>query len=135
MSDVDVVHDHPLTGPLYRSPPARTPVVTTAHGPFDATLSPVYRAMRGVAVVAISYHQAAAADGVPLAGVIHHGLDVESVPVGRGNGGAPRTRRRSIPRRGPPPTSTPVPGRRSTAADSSPPPCCRPSWARLSPGA
>jgi hypothetical protein len=61
--------------------------VTTAHGPFDATLSPVYRAMRGVAVVAISHHQAATADGVPLAGVIHHGLDVESVPVGRGNGG------------------------------------------------
>jgi hypothetical protein len=24
--------------------------VTTAHGPFDATLSPVYRAMRGVAL-------------------------------------------------------------------------------------
>ena len=61
--------------------------MTTAHGPFDETLGRVYHAMRGVAVVAISYHQAASADGVPLAGVIHHGLDVESVPVGGGNGG------------------------------------------------
>jgi hypothetical protein len=67
--------------------PVPPPVVTTAHGPFDATLGPVYRAMRGVAVVAISYHQAATADGVPLAGVIHHGLDLNSVPLGRGDGG------------------------------------------------
>src|SRR4051794_38709940 len=105
MSDVDVVHDHTLTGPLYRPPPAGTPVVTTAHGPFDATLSPVYRAMRGVAVVAISYHQAATADGVPLAGVIHHGLDVESVPVGRGNGGYASFLRRLFPGEGPPPAA------------------------------
>jgi glycosyltransferase involved in cell wall biosynthesis len=101
MSDVDLVHDHTLTGPLYRRPPAGTPVVTTAHGPFDATLSPIYRAMRGVAVVAISYHQAATADGVPLAAVIHHGLDVESVPVGRGNGGYASFLGRMSPEKGP----------------------------------
>lgn len=101
MSDVDVVHDHTLTGPLYRRPPADTPVVTTAHGPFDATLGPVYRAMRGVAVVAISHHQATTADGVPLAGVIHHGLDVESVPVGRGNGGYASFLGRMSPEKGP----------------------------------
>jgi glycosyltransferase involved in cell wall biosynthesis len=101
MTDVDVVHDHTLTGPLYRHAPAGTPVVTTAHGPFDATLSPVYRAMRGVAVVAISYHQAATAVGVPLATVIHHGLDVESVPVGRGNGGYASFLGRMSPEKGP----------------------------------
>lgn len=86
MVDVDVVHDHTLIGPLYRHRPAGVPVVATAHGPFDATLGPIYRAMRGVALVAISHHQAAAA-GIELAGVIHHGLDVESVPVGPGDGG------------------------------------------------
>ena len=101
MTDVDVVHDHTLTGPLYRNSPAGTPVVTTAHGPFDATLSPVYRAMRGVAVVAISYHQAATADGVPLAGVIHHGLDVESVPVGDGTSGYASFLGRMSPEKGP----------------------------------
>jgi hypothetical protein len=64
MRGVDVVHDHTLTGPLYGHPPAGTPMVTTAHGPFDPTLGPIYRAMRGVAVVAISHHQAATARGV-----------------------------------------------------------------------
>src|SRR5690242_11071798 len=33
MRDVDIVHDHTLTGPLYGHIPSRTPVVTTAHGP------------------------------------------------------------------------------------------------------
>jgi glycosyltransferase involved in cell wall biosynthesis len=101
MSDVDVVHDHTLTGPLYRHAEPGPPVVTTAHGPFDAMLGPIYRAMRGVAVLAISYHQAATADGVPLAGVIHHGLDVESVPVGRGKGGYASFLGRMSPEKGP----------------------------------
>ncbi|GAB3308315.1 glycosyltransferase family 4 protein [Geodermatophilus aquaeductus] len=101
MSDVDVVHDHTLTGPLYRHTPSGPPVVTTAHGPFDATLGPVYRAMRGVAVLAISHHQAATADGVRLAGVVHHGLDVESVPVGRGDGGYASFLGRMCPEKGP----------------------------------
>ncbi len=101
MRDVDVVHDHTLAGPLCRHPAAGTPVVTTAHGPFDARLSPLYRAMRGVAVVAISYSQAATADRVPLAGVIHHGLDVESVPVGAGVGGYASFLGRMSPEKGP----------------------------------
>jgi glycosyltransferase involved in cell wall biosynthesis len=101
MSDMDVVHDHTMAGPLYRHPQAGPPVVTTVHGPFDATLGPVYRAMRGVALVAISHHQAATADGVPLAGVIHHGLDVESVPVGSGNGGYASFLGRMAPEKGP----------------------------------
>jgi glycosyltransferase involved in cell wall biosynthesis len=101
MTDVDVVHDHTLTGPLCRRAPAGTPVLTTAHGPFDATLGPVYRAMRGVAIVAISYHQAATADGIPLAGVIHHGLDLNSVPEGRGDGGYASFLGRMSPEKGP----------------------------------
>src|SRR4051812_25942070 len=109
MSDMDVVHDHTMARPLYPHPQAGPPVVTTVHGPFDATLGPVYRAMRGVALVAISHHQAATADGVPLAGVIHHGLDVESVPVGSGNGGCARIVGGLSPEEGPPPTPPPAP--------------------------
>jgi glycosyltransferase involved in cell wall biosynthesis len=101
MTCVDVVHDHTLIGPLYGHAPVRTPVVTTAHGPFNATLAPVYRAMRGVAILAISYHQAATAVGVPLAAVIHHGLDVGSVPEGRGNGGYVSFLGRMSPEKGP----------------------------------
>lgn len=101
VTDVDVVHDHTLTGPLYRRSRPGQPVVTTAHGPFDATSSPIYHAMRGVAVLAISHHQASTATGVSLAGVIHHGLDVESVPVGRGNGGYASFLGRMSPDKGP----------------------------------
>jgi hypothetical protein len=57
--------------------------------------------MRGVAVLAISHHQAATADRVPLAGVIHHGLDVESVPVGLGTGGYASFLGRLSPEKGP----------------------------------
>lgn len=100
MGEVDVVHDHTLTGPLCRFSRSGPAVVTTAHGPFDATFGPVYRAMRDVAVLAISHHQAATA-GIPLAGVIHHGLDVESVPVGRGDGGYASFLGRMSPDKGP----------------------------------
>jgi glycosyltransferase involved in cell wall biosynthesis len=101
MSDMDVVHDHTLAGPLYGYPRAGTPVVTTAHGPFDTTLGPVYRAMHGVAVLAISHHQAATARGVPVAAVIHHGLDVDAVPTGRGDGGYASFLGRMSPEKGP----------------------------------
>jgi glycosyltransferase involved in cell wall biosynthesis len=75
---VDVIHDHTLTGPLAARPPLGVPVVTTNHGPFDAESNPVYREManRGVAVVAISRDQARRAKAVPVASVIHHGMDV-----------------------------------------------------------
>jgi glycosyltransferase involved in cell wall biosynthesis len=101
MVDVDVVHDHTLTGPFYRHAPARTPVVTTAHGPFDEPLGPIYRAMRGVTVVAISHHQAATAGDLPVGAVIHHGLDMSSVPVGRGGGGYASFLGRMSPEKGP----------------------------------
>jgi glycosyltransferase involved in cell wall biosynthesis len=88
MPDMDLVHDHTLGGPLYRHRPAGLPIVTTNHGPFRAQLRDIYRAMgRDVSLVAISHHQASTADGVPIARVIHHGIDVETVPVGGGGGG------------------------------------------------
>ena len=37
--------------------------------------------------MAISHNQASTADGVPIIRVIHHGLDVDRVPVGTGGGG------------------------------------------------
>jgi glycosyltransferase involved in cell wall biosynthesis len=88
MTEMDLVHDHTLAGPLYRHRPANLPVVTTNHGPFRAQLRDIYRAMaRDVALVAVSHHQASTADGVRIARVIHHGIDVEAVPVGAGGGG------------------------------------------------
>jgi glycosyltransferase involved in cell wall biosynthesis len=101
MTDVDVIHDHTLIGPLCGRAPAGTPVLTTAHGPFDATLGPVYAAMRGVALVAISRHQAGTARGIRVTRVIHHGLDVDCVPVGRGRGGYASFLGRMSPDKGP----------------------------------
>jgi glycosyltransferase involved in cell wall biosynthesis len=88
MSGMDLVHDHTLAGPLYRHRPSDLPIVTTNHGPFRAQLCDIYRAMaRDVALVAISHHQASTAVNVPIARVIHHGIDVEAVPAGDGGGG------------------------------------------------
>ncbi|HEX2075905.1 MAG TPA: glycosyltransferase family 4 protein [Geodermatophilus sp.] len=88
LGDVDLVHDHTLAGPLYRHRPAELPVVSTCHGSFDGTLGAAYRAMAtDVFLVAISAAQASAAGDVPFAAMIHHGLDVDAVPVGPGSGG------------------------------------------------
>ncbi len=88
LQDVDLVHDHTVTGPLYRHRPADLPVVSTCHGPFDRTFGAAYRAMAiDVSLVAISAAQASAATDIPFAAMIHHGLDVDAVPVGSGTGG------------------------------------------------
>jgi glycosyltransferase involved in cell wall biosynthesis len=87
-ADVDVIHDHTVTGPIRSLGRPGPPVVTTNHGPFDGPMSSIYRALGDdVAIVAISHHQASTARGLPLAAVIHHGLDLDAVPVGRGDGG------------------------------------------------
>ncbi|MCW2839335.1 MAG: glycosyl transferase, group 1 [Aeromicrobium sp.] len=101
MRDVDIVHDHTVLGPLYGHVRAGTPVVTTAHGPFGARLAPIYRAMQRASVIAISHHQATTAVGVPLAAVIHHGVDVSSIPAGCGTGGYASFLGRMSPDKGP----------------------------------
>jgi glycosyltransferase involved in cell wall biosynthesis len=88
MPGMDIVHDHTLAGPLYRHRLPDTPIVTTNHGPFRVLLRDIYRAMDGdVALIAISHHQASTADGVRIARVIHHGIDIDEVPAGDGTGG------------------------------------------------
>lgn len=84
----DVVHDHTLVGPVYAQRYPDLPVVTTNHGPFDGELGHLYRAIGNqVPVIAISHNQAAAAQGFPIAAVIHHGLDLDTFPMGAGTGG------------------------------------------------
>lgn len=84
---VDVVHDHTVMGALYAGSLER-PALATNHGPFDAERSAIYRAVAArVPLVAISHHQATSAGDVPVSAVIHYGLDLGQVPVGRGEGG------------------------------------------------
>ena len=83
----DVIHDHTLIGPLL-SQRHRTPVVTTNHAPFTPEIRALYNAVTPrVSLVAISHAQRAAAPEIPVARVIHHGVDVASIPVGDGRGG------------------------------------------------
>jgi glycosyltransferase involved in cell wall biosynthesis len=87
MSGMDVIHDHTLAGPMYRRRPIGTPIVTTNHGPFRAELRDIYRALDpDVAMVAISHHHASTAGEVPIARVIYNGIDLDTVPVGDGDG-------------------------------------------------
>lgn len=79
--DFDIVHDHTLLGPLFMSTGTDVPVVTTNHGPFDPELRAVYGEIgRRVPIIAISRSQAAAAADIPIAGVIHHGIDTAEFP-------------------------------------------------------
>ena len=88
LTSCDVVHDHTVIGPTYAERLPSLPVVTTNHGPFDRELLDVYRAVaRRVPIIAISHAQAATARGLPIAAVIHHGIDVERFPMGAGDGG------------------------------------------------
>jgi glycosyltransferase involved in cell wall biosynthesis len=88
LGDADIVHDHTLVGPVYAERFLELPVVTTNHGPFDGDLAALYRvvALR-LPVIAISHHQASTAGAVPIAGVIHHGVDLDRFPFGDGKGG------------------------------------------------
>jgi glycosyltransferase involved in cell wall biosynthesis len=102
LTDVDLVHDHTVAGPFFRYRPASLPVVTTNHGPFSSRLGDLYRLMGpDVAMVAISHRQAADAGGVRIARVIHHGIDVDAVPVGDGTGGYAAFLGRMSPDKGP----------------------------------
>jgi glycosyltransferase involved in cell wall biosynthesis len=89
LREVDIVHDHTFLGPVYaeRFPDVR--VVTTNHAPFDEEVIELYRRVgRRTSVLAISHSQASMAPSdVPIAAVIHHGIDVDGVPVGSGDGG------------------------------------------------
>lgn len=87
LAGVDLIHDHTLTGPLYRHRPPDIPVVCTMHTVMTPELRSVYRMMaRDTALVAISRDQAAAAPEVPIARVIHHGVDPAAIPFGDGGG-------------------------------------------------
>ncbi len=76
-------------------------MVTTNHGPFLSELGDYYRAIGDrTPVIAISQHQASTADGIPIAAVIHHGVDLERFPPGPGDGGYAAFLGRMCPEKG-----------------------------------
>jgi len=76
----EVVHDHTLCGPVFARGLVHVPVVTTNHGPFDGELQTLYRSVGGdVPIIAISHHQASTARDIPVATVIHHGMEMPAL--------------------------------------------------------
>jgi glycosyltransferase involved in cell wall biosynthesis len=88
LADYDIIHDHTLAGPLWALAHGRRPVVTTCHGPMLDDYRRIYRAYAPrIPVIAISHDQSERAPDVPVAKVIHHGVDPLRFPVGDGDGG------------------------------------------------
>ncbi len=88
LGGVDIIHDHTLAGPLVVRRTSGAPVVTTIHGPLMPASADLYRAMAGdTAIIGISRDQTSRLPDVPITRVIHHGMDVASVPIGSGKGG------------------------------------------------
>lgn len=87
--EVDLIHDHTVLGPLVAGRPADVPpIVATNHGPFTPEARLIYREITSSAdLVAISRSQRATAPEIPVAAVIHHGIDLDRHPFGDGDGG------------------------------------------------
>jgi glycosyltransferase involved in cell wall biosynthesis len=90
VKDFDVVHDHTISGLFYSERWPNLPVVTTQHGPFDDVMVDLYRAVaERISIISISHSQAKSApSGIPIARVIHHGVDAERFRFGTGEGDA-----------------------------------------------
>lgn len=87
VADCDVIHDHTMVGPTYASALTDVPVVTTIHGPLNDELLDIYRRIGDrVPLIAISHAQIREHPELPVARVIHHGVDVDDFPVGAGEG-------------------------------------------------
>ena len=62
--------------------------MTTNHGPFTREMITHFSAIaERVSIIAISHAQRRSAPDVPVAAVIHHGVDVDDFPLGDGAGG------------------------------------------------
>ena len=102
MRDVDIIHDHTLFGPFYAQHFPDLKVVTTIHGPFNDELTDLYsRVAARVPLICISHDQRRCAPQVPVAAVIHHGIDAEDFPFGDGSGGYLLFLGRMAPEKGP----------------------------------
>ncbi len=85
--ECDVVHDHSMIGPFHAEHYPDLPVATTIHGPFNEELTDLYGAIADrVPIIAISHAQRRDAPEIPIARVIHHGIEASQFPVGDGRG-------------------------------------------------
>jgi glycosyltransferase involved in cell wall biosynthesis len=80
--EFDVIHDHTEMGPAVGSLLGGPPVVHTLHQTWTPQTVRLFEQLAdSVHLVAISHAQAVAGPDVPLAGVVHHGLDLSEFRV------------------------------------------------------
>ena len=85
--DADIIHDHTLIGPVFAAERSLHNVVTTCHGAFDEDLQKIYQAAAPrIPTIAISQDHALSAGAIPIARVIHHGVNPDRFAVGSGDG-------------------------------------------------
>jgi glycosyltransferase involved in cell wall biosynthesis len=95
-----VVHDHTLAGPVLAARYSELPVVATNHMPFTRTMTAIFgAALPHVDLIAISHAHAATAN-LPIAAVVHHGIDVDEYPMGSGDGSYAAVLSRMAPDKG-----------------------------------
>jgi glycosyltransferase involved in cell wall biosynthesis len=90
LADTDIIHDHTDLGPLLagRRGISRPPIVTTIHGPVTPrNRRTLAQAARHASIVAISRAHARSFGDIPVAAVIHHGIDLDVYTPGPGTGG------------------------------------------------
>lgn len=90
LADVDVVHDHTVLGPLLaeRAGMRHPPVVVTQHSEFTRATRRVFTEVaRSATIVAISHDQARRSGPVRIDAVVHHGIDLDAITAGPGDGG------------------------------------------------
>jgi len=99
-AEYDVISDHTTAGPLVALTNPSPPVIATNHNPFGRGRQAIYRkAIDRIALVAISQSHAASTD-LPVAAVIHHGIEAATFPEGDGKGGYLATLTRMSPDKG-----------------------------------
>jgi glycosyltransferase involved in cell wall biosynthesis len=76
--DVDIIHDHTVTGPLLARS-RHVPTVVTVHGPIDDALASYY-AETGVPLVAISDSQRRSRPDLRWVATVHNAIDVATYP-------------------------------------------------------
>jgi glycosyltransferase involved in cell wall biosynthesis len=77
----DVLHDHTKQRGLQLGHESSIPVVSTLHNPITPARRSAYRRAPDHPWVAISHAQAQQYDHIRLAGVVHHGIDVDAYPA------------------------------------------------------
>jgi glycosyltransferase involved in cell wall biosynthesis len=90
LAGVDIIHDHTELGPLLagRRGISHPPIVTTVYGPVvPGNRRRLAEAARQASIVAISRAHARSFDDIPVAAVIHHGIDLGTYRPGSGDGG------------------------------------------------